>query len=92
MEIGIIVSVCVSLLLVIYKTAFPRITVLGKLPGTEIYRWVQGRLAGGRMLRRAVDGWLHVRLIRRPTRAAARAPLVLSSRPAHCMYRLHRLL
>ena len=39
-EIGIIVSVCVSLLLVIYRTAFPRITTLGKLPGTEIYRWV----------------------------------------------------
>lgn len=38
-EIGIIVSVCVSLLLVIYKTAFPRISTLGKLPGTEIYRW-----------------------------------------------------
>ncbi|PRW44455.1 sulfate transporter isoform B [Chlorella sorokiniana] len=37
-EVGIIVSVCVSLLLVIYKTAFPRITTLGKLPGTEIYR------------------------------------------------------
>jgi hypothetical protein len=30
--------VCVSLLLVIYKIAFPRITTLGKLPSTEIYR------------------------------------------------------
>jgi sulfate transporter 4 len=37
-EIGIIVSVCVSLLLVIYKIAFPRITTVGKLPSTEIYR------------------------------------------------------
>jgi sulfate transporter 4 len=37
-EIGIIVSVCVSLLLVIYKVAFPRITTLGKLPGSEVYR------------------------------------------------------
>ena len=37
-EVGIVVSVAVSLLLVIYKTAFPRITTLGKLPGTEIYR------------------------------------------------------
>ena len=38
MEIGIGVGVGVSLLLVIYKTAFPRITQLGKLPGTSVYR------------------------------------------------------
>lgn len=37
-EVGIIVSVCVSLVLVIYKVAFPRITTLGKLPGSEVYR------------------------------------------------------
>lgn len=37
-EIGIIVSVCVSLLMVIYKIAFPRITTLGKLPGSSVYR------------------------------------------------------
>lgn len=37
-EVGIIVSVCVSLLLVIYKIAFPRITTLGKLPGSTVYR------------------------------------------------------
>ena len=37
-EAGILVSICVSLLLVIYKTAFPRITTLGRLPGTEIFR------------------------------------------------------
>ncbi|KAL4428322.1 hypothetical protein ABPG75_002411 [Micractinium tetrahymenae] len=37
-EVGIIVSVCVSLLLVIYKIAFPRITTLGKLPGSSVYR------------------------------------------------------
>ena len=38
MEAGIAASVAVSLLLVIYKSAFPRITTLGRLPGTEIYR------------------------------------------------------
>jgi len=37
-EIGILVGVGVSLVLVIYKTAFPRITSLGKLPDTNIYR------------------------------------------------------
>ena len=37
-EVGILVGVGVSLVLVIYKTAFPRITSLGQLPGTTIYR------------------------------------------------------
>ncbi len=37
-EVGILVGVGVSLVLVIYKTAFPRITSLGKLPETDIYR------------------------------------------------------
>jgi sulfate transporter 4 len=37
-EVGILVGVGVSLVLVIYKTAFPRITSLGKLPNTSIYR------------------------------------------------------
>lgn len=37
-EVGILVGVAVSLVLVIYKTAFPRITSLGKLPETDIYR------------------------------------------------------
>lgn len=37
-EVGILVGVGVSLVLVIYKTAFPRITSLGKLPETNIYR------------------------------------------------------
>jgi sulfate transporter 4 len=40
-EIGILVGVGVSLILVIYKTAFPRITSLGKLPQTNIYRNIQ---------------------------------------------------
>ena len=40
-EIGILVGVAVSLVLVIYKTAFPRITTLGKLPETSIYRNIQ---------------------------------------------------
>ncbi|KAI7843851.1 hypothetical protein COHA_002402 [Chlorella ohadii] len=37
-EIGIGIGVGVSLLVVIYRTAFPRITTLGRLPGTSIYR------------------------------------------------------
>ena len=37
-EVGIGVSVGLSLLLVIYKSAFPRISTLGRLPGTDIYR------------------------------------------------------
>jgi sulfate transporter 4 len=37
-EVGILVGVGVSLVLVIYKTSFPRITSLGQLPGTSIYR------------------------------------------------------
>lgn len=37
-EVGILVGVGVSLVLVIYKTSFPRITLLGQLPGTTIYR------------------------------------------------------
>ena len=40
-EIGILVGVGVSLVLIIYKTAFPRITTLGKLPETSIYRNIQ---------------------------------------------------
>jgi sulfate transporter 4 len=40
-EIGILVGVGLSLVLVIYKTAFPRIAVLGRLPGTSIYRNVK---------------------------------------------------
>lgn len=37
-EIGIGIGVGVSLVVVIYRTAFPRITTLGRLPGTSIYR------------------------------------------------------
>ncbi|KAL4457420.1 hypothetical protein ABPG75_012285 [Micractinium tetrahymenae] len=39
-EIGIGTGVGLSLLLVIYKTAFPRISQLGRLPGTTVYRSV----------------------------------------------------
>lgn len=38
MEIGIGIGIGVSLVVVIYRTAFPRITTLGRLPGTSIYR------------------------------------------------------
>lgn len=37
-EIGILVGVGLSVLLVLYRTAFPRIAMLGRLPGTNIYR------------------------------------------------------
>lgn len=37
-EIGIGIGVGVSLILVIFRTAFPRITTLGRLPGTSIFR------------------------------------------------------
>ncbi|KAI7843852.1 hypothetical protein COHA_002403 [Chlorella ohadii] len=37
-EIGIGIGVGVSLVVVIYRTAFPRITTLGRLPGTSIFR------------------------------------------------------
>ncbi|EFN58438.1 hypothetical protein CHLNCDRAFT_19800, partial [Chlorella variabilis] len=40
-EIGIAVGVGLSLVVVIYKVAFPRITQLGRLPGTNIYRSVR---------------------------------------------------
>ncbi|PSC69015.1 sulfate transporter [Micractinium conductrix] len=39
-EIGIAVGVGLSLVLVIWKTAFPRISQLGRLPGTSVYRSV----------------------------------------------------
>ena len=38
-------GVGVSLVIVVYKTAFPRISTLGRLPETEIYRW--GIIDGG---------------------------------------------
>ena len=90
-EIGIIVSVCVSLLLVIYKNAFPRITTLGKLPGTEVYRcvlcWVcvgrEGRgsvcMVVARVLRSA--GLLLPTACRASCRLPRRSPLMPC--PAH---------
>ena len=37
-EIGLLVGVSLSVVLIIYKTAFPRISAIGRLPGTTIYR------------------------------------------------------
>jgi sulfate transporter 4 len=37
-EIGILVGVALSLLILVYRAAFPRIATLGKLPETNIYR------------------------------------------------------
>jgi sulfate transporter 4 len=40
-EIGLLVSVGVSLLMVIYESAYPHTAVLGRLPGTTVYRNVK---------------------------------------------------
>jgi sulfate transporter 4 len=40
-EIGLAIAVGVSLLIVIYESAYPHISVLGRLPGTSIYRNVK---------------------------------------------------
>lgn len=40
-EIGLLVAVGVSLLLVIYESAYPHTAVLGRLPGTTVYRNVK---------------------------------------------------
>lgn len=40
-EIGLAIAVCVSLLLVTYESAYPHTAVLGRLPGTNVYRNVK---------------------------------------------------
>lgn len=40
-EIGLAISVCISLLLIIYESAFPHTAVLGRLPGSTVYRSVK---------------------------------------------------
>lgn len=40
-EIGLAIAVLVSLLLVIYESAYPHTAVLGRLPGTAVYRNVK---------------------------------------------------
>lgn len=40
-EIGLAIAVCVSLLLVTYESAYPHTAVLGRLPGTTVYRNVK---------------------------------------------------
>lgn len=37
-EIGLAIAVCVSLLLVTYESAYPHTAVLGRLPGSNVYR------------------------------------------------------
>lgn len=37
-EVGLAISIGLALLMVIYESAFPRISVLGCLPQTTIYR------------------------------------------------------
>jgi sulfate transporter 4 len=40
-EIGLGIAVCVSLLIVIYESAYPNTSVLGRLTGTRVYRNVK---------------------------------------------------
>jgi len=40
-EIGLAIAVTVSLLIVIYESAYPHIAVLGRLPGSTVYRNVK---------------------------------------------------
>jgi len=40
-EIGIGIAVCISLLLVLYESAYPHMAVLGRLNGTTVYRNVK---------------------------------------------------
>ena len=40
-EIGLAIAVFVSLLIVIYESAYPHTSVLGRLPGTNVYRNVK---------------------------------------------------
>ena len=40
-EIGLAIAVCVSLLIVVYESAYPHTSVLGRLPGTNVYRNVK---------------------------------------------------
>jgi len=40
-EIGLSIAICVSLLLVTYESAYPHTAVLGRLPGTTVYRNVK---------------------------------------------------
>jgi len=40
-EIGLAIAVAVSLLIVIYESAYPHTSVLGRLPGTNVYRNVK---------------------------------------------------
>ena len=37
-EIGLAISIGLSVLIVLYKTGFPHHAVLGRLPGTTVYR------------------------------------------------------
>lgn len=39
-EKGLAIAIGLSVLIVLYKTGFPHIAVLGRLPGTTVYRYV----------------------------------------------------
>ena len=39
-EIGLAIAIGTSIVLVLYKTGFPHMAVLGRLPQTTVYRWV----------------------------------------------------
>ena len=38
-EIGLAIAIALSVLIVLYKTGFPHLAVLGRLPSTTVYRY-----------------------------------------------------
>ena len=39
-EIGLAIAIGLSVVIVLYKTGFPHMAVIGRLPGTTVYRYV----------------------------------------------------
>lgn len=40
-EYGLVIAVVLSLVFVIYESAYPKMAILGRLPGTSLYRNVK---------------------------------------------------
>ena len=53
-QVGLAISIGLALLLVIYESAFPRISVLGCLPQTTIYRCALHTVIFSRLLARTL--------------------------------------
>lgn len=62
-EVGIVVSMIVSLLLVVQRSSRTRMTILGRIPGTDIWRPIDEDGEGGSgTAREDVEGVLIVRI------------------------------